>query len=87
MANNRNDGGTMLNSQMMNDEWKWNGCSPNIIAAIELSKLFLDSAEHELISPYSIVNLHNNNVGRKVNSFPMINLVFNLIINLIFIFF
>lgn len=61
----QNDGGTMLNSQM-NEEWKWTGCSPNIISAIEITKLFLDSAEHEIISPYSIVNLHNNNVGRKV---------------------
>ncbi|KAH9417981.1 Protein Wnt-7a [Dermatophagoides pteronyssinus] len=49
-----------------NQEWKWNGCSHNIQFGVETARIFLDSSEHQIMSPYSLINLHNNNVGRKI---------------------
>ncbi|KAF7492091.1 Protein Wnt-7a [Sarcoptes scabiei] len=46
-------------------EWRWNGCPPNIHFGIELTRIFLDSIERQQMSPYSVLNLHNNMVGRK----------------------
>ncbi|KAH9511891.1 Protein Wnt-7b [Dermatophagoides farinae] len=51
---------------LLNQEWKWNGCSHNIQFGMETARIFLDSSEHQSITPYSLINLHNNNVGRKI---------------------
>lgn len=49
------------------NDWKWGGCSHNLKYGIRFSKLFLDSRElAEDI--HSIINLHNNQVGRKVST-------------------
>ncbi|OTF79657.1 hypothetical protein BLA29_005410, partial [Euroglyphus maynei] len=57
----------LLKSSHSNQEWKWNGCSHNIQFGVETARIFLDSSEHQnIMSPYSLINLHNNNVGRKI---------------------
>ncbi|KRT82380.1 hypothetical protein AMK59_4657, partial [Oryctes borbonicus] len=43
--------------------WKWGGCSHNLRYGIKFSKMFLDIRE-TASDTHSIVNLHNNNVGR-----------------------
>lgn len=47
--------------------WEWNGCSNNLDFGFEISRLFLDSPEYYKRSPYALVNLHNNQVGREVS--------------------
>ncbi|XP_060516591.1 protein Wnt-10a [Cylas formicarius] len=47
--------------------WKWGGCSHNLRYGIKFSKLFLDSRE-QAEDIHSMVNLHNNQVGRMVVS-------------------
>ncbi|GJQ69848.1 putative ligand for members of the frizzled family of seven transmembrane receptors [Trypoxylus dichotomus] len=43
--------------------WKWGGCSHNVRYGIKFSKMFLDVRE-AASDTHSIINLHNNNVGR-----------------------
>lgn len=45
--------------------WKWGGCSVDIGFAMRYTKKFYDSREIER-DGRSAMNLHNNNVGRKV---------------------
>ncbi|KAK9687669.1 wnt family [Popillia japonica] len=47
--------------------WKWGGCSHNLRYGIKFSKMFLDIREIAS-DTHSIVNLHNNNVGRLIVS-------------------
>ncbi len=54
------------NSNQPNDSsWKWSGCSTNIRYGMKFAKHFLDSRETD---SRSLMNLHNNNAGRKVSS-------------------
>ena len=47
------------------DDWSWGGCGAEIDYALSLSRSFVDAREIEGVSQ-SLVNLHNNRVGRKV---------------------
>lgn len=44
-------------------DWKWGGCSDNVIFGEQVSRQFLDSGETGS-SPRSMANLHNNQAGR-----------------------
>lgn len=52
--------------QKMANRWKWAGCSHNIDFGIEFSEMFLDSRE-KAGDIQSLINLHNNKVGRLVS--------------------
>ncbi|CAG2111406.1 unnamed protein product, partial [Medioppia subpectinata] len=57
------DGRTKTNS----DSWQWSGCTTNIAYGIKLAKSFMDSTnDNEKRDSRAIMNLHNNNAGRKV---------------------
>ncbi|KAK3593013.1 hypothetical protein CHS0354_005369 [Potamilus streckersoni] len=49
--------------------WKWGGCSDNIKYGVWFSKTFVDAPEevqhHNSRNVRSMMNLHNNEVGRK----------------------
>jgi len=45
--------------------WKWGGCSADVAYGLRFSRTFVDSKEIEEDAK-SLVNLHNNAVGRKV---------------------
>lgn len=49
-----------------NGDWQWGGCSDNIWFGENKTKSFIDSLESPKQSARSAVNLHNNEVGRKV---------------------
>lgn len=45
--------------------WKWGGCSADIKYGIEFSRRFVDAREIKK-TPRRLMNLHNNEAGRKV---------------------
>lgn len=45
--------------------WKWGGCSADIHYGLGFSKVFVDAREIKQ-SARTLMNLHNNEVGRKV---------------------
>lgn len=45
--------------------WKWGGCSADIRYGLSFSKVFLDAREIKQ-NARTLMNLHNNEVGRKV---------------------
>ncbi|KTF84436.1 hypothetical protein cypCar_00040048 [Cyprinus carpio] len=47
------------------DGWKWGGCSADIHYGLGFSKVFMDAREIKH-SARTLMNLHNNEVGRKV---------------------
>ena len=47
--------------------YKYGGCHDNIVFGVKFSKKFLDKREMKLTNlDRKIVNLHNNDLGRKV---------------------
>ena len=50
--------------------WKWGGCSDNVKYGIEFSRQFVDAPESSRSEKSTNIrnrmNLHNNEVGRKV---------------------
>lgn len=51
--------------------FKWSGCSDNVAYGVAFSRAFVDARDLRLArsasaSPKALVNLHNNDVGRKV---------------------
>lgn len=47
--------------------FEWGGCSDNILFGLNFAKAFVDSREVER-DARALVNLHNNNVGRRVSN-------------------
>jgi hypothetical protein len=47
-------------------KWEWGGCSDDIKYGAEFSKDFVDSVE-SIDSPQGLMNLHNNEAGRRVS--------------------
>lgn len=45
--------------------WKWGGCSADIRYGLSFSKMFVDAREIKQ-NARTLMNLHNNEVGRKV---------------------
>lgn len=45
--------------------WKWGGCSADIRYGLSFSKVFVDAREIKQ-NARTLMNLHNNEVGRKV---------------------
>ncbi|XP_077984124.1 protein Wnt-16-like [Glandiceps talaboti] len=54
-------------SQSLEEGWKWGGCSDNINYGITFSKNFVDAPDksYKKDKVRSLMNLHNNEVGRK----------------------
>lgn len=53
-------------SKVINDGWKWGGCSADIKHGLKFSRKFLDAREIEQ-NARSLMNKHNNRAGRKVS--------------------
>lgn len=51
---------------LLQQAWKWGGCSADITYGMKFSRKFLDVREVEA-DTRSLMNLQNNKVGRKVN--------------------
>lgn len=51
--------------------WKWGGCSADIKYGIEFSRRFVDAREIKK-TPRRLMNLHNNEAGRKVKDTHML---------------
>lgn len=49
--------------------WKWGGCSADISYGLGFSKVFIDAREVKQ-NARTLMNLHNNEVGRKVSDKP-----------------
>lgn len=47
--------------------WKWGGCSADISYGLGFSKVFIDAREVKQ-NARTLMNLHNNEVGRKVSA-------------------
>lgn len=73
------------NNERLKDDnmgkYEWGGCSENVIFGYKLSKIFVDSKEKEddnngRISQVEgkLINLHNNEVGRRVKKHIIITL-------------
>lgn len=61
--------------------WKWGGCSADIEFGMKYARKFLDAREIES-DARSLMNLHNNRAGRRVNSAPLTYIViFNNLLN------
>lgn len=52
---------------LIGQSFKWGGCSIDIDFGIKFARKFLDVREVEG-DARSLMNLHNNNAGRKVSS-------------------
>lgn len=46
--------------------WKWGGCSADVSYGLGFSKVFIDAREVKQ-NARTLMNLHNNEVGRKVS--------------------
>lgn len=53
--------------------WRWGGCSADVHFAVKMARVFLDSREIEG-DARSLMNLHNNKAGRKVNRSKFVSL-------------
>ena len=53
-------------SKVLNEGWKWGGCSADIKHGLKFSRKFLDAREIEQ-NARSLMNKHNNRAGRKVS--------------------
>ena len=53
-----------------NGEWQWGGCGDNIWFGENTTKSFIDVLEPQEESARRAVNLHNNEIGRRVNILP-----------------
>lgn len=53
------------------DGWKWGGCSDNVKYGVTFSKTFVDAPEtlkhQSSLNIRNKMNLHNNEVGRRVS--------------------
>lgn len=49
-----------------NQGWKWGGCSADVSYGLGFSKVFIDAREVKQ-NARTLMNLHNNEVGRKVS--------------------
>ncbi|KAL4646370.1 protein Wnt-7a-like isoform X1, partial [Arapaima gigas] len=47
--------------------WRWGGCSADIRFGLDFSKVFVDAREIKK-NPRALMNLHNNEAGRKVHA-------------------
>ncbi|KAJ6219048.1 hypothetical protein RDWZM_004860 [Blomia tropicalis] len=56
---------TTRRSKNVQHNWEWGGCSDDIHYGAEFTKKFIDSVE-DPTTPDGLVNLHNNEVGRRV---------------------
>lgn len=61
------------------EPWKWGGCSADITFGMKFAKKFLDVREIEN-DARSLMNLHNNRVGRKVCGLFLLFFLFGLLI-------
>lgn len=52
--------------QQQQQAWKWGGCSADITFGMKFARKFFDAREIEG-DARSLMNLHNNRAGRKVN--------------------
>ena len=52
--------------------WRWFGCNENVKFGESLAKKFVDELEKGL-KDRNTLNLHNNNIGRKVFSLANMN--------------
>lgn len=61
--------------------WKWGGCSDNVKYGIEFSRQFVDASESTRSEKSENIrnrmNLHNNEVGRKVNMEEFFSSIFS----------
>ena len=48
------------------EDWQWGGCSANVNYGINFCRKFLDAREKYLDNSKALMNLHNNEAGRKV---------------------
>lgn len=55
-----------LKRRLSPEGWKWGGCSADIRYGLRFSRIFVDAREFEA-DERSLMNLHNNRAGRKVN--------------------
>jgi len=65
----RSDGGTRLDA----GSFQWSGCSDNIAYGVAFAKSFVDAGEktgrnRSTLPDRAVVNLHNNNAGRKAST-------------------
>lgn len=49
-------------------DWKWGGCSDNVAFGQRISKQYIDELETGK-DERAIVNLHNNEAGRRVSTY------------------
>lgn len=47
-------------------KFDWTGCSNNIKFGLKFARLFIDAKESETRDGRGLMNLHNNNLGRRV---------------------
>ena len=52
-----------------NGDWQWDGCSDNIWFGENTTRSFIDELEPQVDYARRAVNLHNNEVGRRVGVF------------------
>ena len=57
-----------VKSQDIKGKWEWGGCSDDIYYGAEFTRRFIDSVE-DPNSGEGVMNLHNNEVGRRVSLF------------------
>ena len=59
------------------DGWVWGGCSDNVKYGLDFSRKFVDAPEvlmhQDTQSIRNKMNIHNNEVGRRVNIFSTVN--------------
>lgn len=55
--------------QKKHKSWQWGGCSEDIHYGERFSREFLDSKEDPNVAG-GLMNLHNNEAGRRVSKFP-----------------
>lgn len=61
-------GKTRGTSRDSSGEFDWTGCSNNIKFGLKFARSFVDAKESETRDARGLMNLHNNNLGRRVSN-------------------
>jgi hypothetical protein len=56
-----------MKDRNVNGSIRWTGCSDNVLFGMEIARKFVNLGEGKMKTRMSLLNLHNNQIGIRVN--------------------